>query len=108
MTDAAKPNLRGITPRMVEACAALAGAPEGGWTPAAFAIHFWGYEKKWARGNGTYGLGPDASGRHGGRMLTRLHDAGLARILWHDSYLYYTAVLSPAGRSLVMEQADAR
>lgn len=90
-----------ITPRMIEACVALAGAPKDGWTPSAFATALWGRDKNWARGNGPWGLGPDASGRHGGRMLTRLHRAGLAEIDHRDGY--YTAVLTQLGQRLAAE-----
>lgn len=87
-----------ITPRMVEACSTLAGAdaPLG---PSEFARLFWGADKTWQRGNGPWGLGPDASGRHGGRMLTRLHRAGLVRL--HDHGGAYTATLTSAGRALL-------
>ena len=84
-----------ITPRMAEACRVLADAPKKGWTPAAFATRFWGRDKEWARGNGPWGLGPDASGRHGGRMLNRLRDAGLAT--FRHEHGYYTATLTDKG-----------
>lgn len=63
-------------------------------TPARFALFFWP-GKTFARSNGPWGLGPDASGRHGGRMLTRLYRMGLVRLDDHDGY--YTASLSDAG-----------
>ena len=85
-----------ITQRMVDACRCLADAPKDGWTPSAFATRFWGRDKSWGRGNGPWGLGPDASGRHGGRMLNRLHDAGLAE--FRHEHGYYTATLTDAGR----------
>ena len=66
-----------------------------GFTPSAFATHFWP-GKMFARSNGPWGLGPDASGRHGGRMLTRLASMGLVTLTHHDCY--YTARISAAGR----------
>lgn len=88
-----------ITPRMIEAAECLLDAPADGWTPGAFAMKFWGRDKNWARGNGPWGLGPDASGRHGGRMLTRLHRAGLAQL--RHEYGYYTATATDKARRLV-------
>lgn len=64
-------------------------------TPAGFALRFWP-GKTFARGNGPWGLGPDASGRHGGKMLTRLHGLGLIRTIDHQ--MYYTAEINQAGR----------
>ena len=87
-----------ITPRMIEACRVLAEAPKDGWTPAAFATRLWGRDKAWARGQGPWGLGPDASGRHGGRMLNRLRLAGLAT--FRHEYGYYTATLTAEGEAL--------
>lgn len=67
-----------------------------GWlTPAAFAAKFWP-EKQWARVNGPWGLGPDASGCHGGRMLSRLSRLGLVDIREYGAG--YEARISRAGR----------
>lgn len=67
-------------------------------SPAEFARVFWP-GKEFARGNGPWGLGPDASGRHGGRMLTALKRLGLVRHIDHDGY--YTARLTEAGLNLL-------
>ena len=91
-----------VTPRMLEALRVLSGAPRDGWTPAAFATQLWGRDKRWARGNGPWGLGPDASGRHGGRMLNRLRAAGLAHFCHEHGY--YTATVSQKGRDLLAQQ----
>ncbi len=90
-----------VTPRMLEAARVLADAPREGWTPSRFATALWGRDKNWGRGNGPWGLGPDASGRHGGRMLNRLRAAGLAEFR-HD-YGYYTATLSQKGRDILSD-----
>lgn len=92
-----------VTPRMIEALRVLSGAPHEGWAPAAFATHLWGRDKHWSRGNGPWGLGPDASGRHGGRMLNRLRAAGLAH--FRHEYGYYTATISQRGRDLLAQQS---
>lgn len=68
-------------------------------TPSAFAMFFWP-GKTFARGNGPWGLGPDASGRHGGRMLTKLYRLGLAKLDSHGGGLYYTASLTHEGMKL--------
>lgn len=67
-------------------------------TPSYFAQFFWP-GKKFARGNGPWGLGPDASGRHGGRMLRMMHAKGL--VLIEDHEVYWTARLSYEGRQLL-------
>lgn len=85
-----------VTARMVAACQTMLDAPRDGWTPSAFATRFWGRDKNWVRSNGPWGLGPDASGRHGGRMLNRLREAGL--VAFRHEYGYYTAALTDAGR----------
>lgn len=92
-----------VTPRMIEALQVLSRAPRDGWTPAAFATQLWGRDKHWSRGNGPWGLGPDASGRHGGRMLNRLRAAGLAH--FRHEYGYYTATISQKGRHLLAQQS---
>lgn len=95
-----------ITPRMIEACRVLAKAPKGGISPSGFAVEFWGRDKNWRRGNGPWGLGPDASGRHGGLMLHRLRDAGLATFNYGHGYRYYTAELSERGRQLIEQEGN--
>lgn len=89
------------TQRQKDAVVALAAAVRDhgrGVTPSAFAMYFWP-GKKFARGNGPWGLGPDASGRHGGRMLMKLRHLGLAQIESHD--VYWTARLTHEGRKLL-------
>lgn len=71
---------------------------DGTVTPSGFALRFWP-GKVFARGNGPWGLGPDASGRHGARMLTTLNRLGLATIIDHD--VYWTAKLSHEGRKML-------
>ena len=95
-----------VTPRMMEALAVLATAPKDGWTPSAFAARLWP-GKAWGRSNGPWGLGPDASGRHGGRMLTRLSDAGLARLHYpkNGDDGYYLASITKRGRELLHHQS---
>lgn len=95
-----------VTPRMMEALAVLATAPKDGWTPSAFAARLWP-GKVWGRSNGPWGLGPDASGRHGGRMLTRLSDAGLARLHYpqNGDDGYYLASITKRGRELLNHQS---
>lgn len=92
-----------LTKRQTEAVVALGEACErngygGTVTPSAFATHFWP-GKVFARGNGPWGLGPDASGRHGARMLMTLNRLGLATIVDHDCY--WTAKLSAEGKTLL-------
>lgn len=83
-----------LTGRQIDALVVLRDA-SGPMSPAGFAVRFWP-DKEFARGNGPWGLGPDASGRHGGKMLTRLRRMGLIRT--HDHYGYYTAEINLAGR----------
>lgn len=71
-----------------------------GVTPSRFAVFFWP-GKTFGRGNGPWGLGPDSSGLHGGKMLTRLHKLGLAMIEDHDGY--WTARVTPRGFDLLKE-----
>lgn len=94
--------LRGYTQRQKDAVVALHDAVAdcgGPVTPSAFAMFFWP-GKKFARGNGPWGLGPDASGRHGGRMLNRLYRMGLAKLTEEGGGLYYTASLTHEGMKL--------
>lgn len=100
---------KNYTRRQLDAVRVLADAPFGGWTPSAFAQHFWP-GKVFARGNGPWGLGPDASGRHGGRMLTILKKLDLVEFVWGPGDLYYTARLSHAGRVLLVQlkRADGK
>lgn len=93
-----------VTPRIIEAARVLLQAPKEGWTPSAFATRFWGRDKEWGRGNGPWGLGPDASGRHGGRMLNRLRDLGL--VTFRHEYGYYTATLTDAGRAMAEKTTE--
>lgn len=90
------------TDRQIDAVRALneAVAKSGGKgvTPSRFAVFFWP-GKTFARGNGPWGLGPDSSGLHGGKMLTRLHKLGLAMIEDHDGY--WTARLTGKGLDLL-------
>lgn len=92
-----------VTPRMVEACVVLAqsAVPESGVSPSGFAMLFWGRDKHWGRGSNNYGLQPDASGWHGGKMLNRLRRAGLVH--FNHGYGYYTATLTAKGRALAQE-----
>ena len=91
-----------VTPRMVEALTCLLEAPSEGWTPAAFATAFWP-DKEWGRSNGPWGLGPDASGRHGGKMLSRLQSLGLVH--FDHRHGYYLANLSKAGLKIAQKGA---
>ena len=68
-----------LTSRKIDGLRVLAGQTEP-ITAARFAMLFWP-GKTFARGMGGYGLGPDASGRLGGRMLTSLERMGLAKDL---------------------------
>lgn len=99
------------TQRQKDAVLALKQAVEtrsGPVTPSGFAMFFWP-GKEFARGNGPWGLGPDASGRHGGRMLTKLYRLGLARLIDQGGGIYYTAELTDKGKALatVLEAHDS-
>jgi hypothetical protein len=75
-----------------------------GMTPGGFAVHFWP-GKTFARSNGPRGLGPDASGRHAGKMLTRLQRMGLVRLTEKEGGLYYTARITEGGRNAIIGEA---
>lgn len=93
-----------LTQRQVDALKVLLDNDDPqGMTPAAFAQKFWP-GKVFARGNGPWGLGPDASGRHGGKMLTRLDRMGLVKV--SDHTFYYTARISEAGRKALEGDAS--
>ena len=83
-----------VTPRVLAALEVLATSDE--WTPSQFAYTLFP-DKPWVRASGNYGLGPDASGRTGGRIITRLVRLGLARFVWHHGGYYYTASITGEG-----------
>lgn len=74
---------------------------------SVFALHFWP-GKLFKRGNGPWGLGPDGSGRAGGRMLHRLKDLGLAYRTFDGPASVFG--LTSAGRALrdtlIAERSD--
>lgn len=88
-----------VTKRQREALELLekAGRP---LTPSLFAYLFWP-DTKWARGYGPWGLGPDSSGRTGGRMLNGLKRLGLVRFHYDRERLAYTAAITSAGRRAI-------
>lgn len=85
------------TPRQVQALAVLAQAHRP-LTPAQFAARFWP-DKQWARSGGPHETGPDASGRHGGRMLVGLAQLGLVSIQRRAGY--WDATVTDAGWALL-------
>lgn len=94
-----------LTRRQCDAVIALRKACEKDGrpvTPARFALFFWP-GKTFARSNGPWGLGPDASGRHAGKMLTCLYRLGLVRMHYYEGY--YTAELSQKGLDIATPPA---
>jgi hypothetical protein len=85
-----------------EACKCDRATRYGGVSPARFALFFWP-GKTFARTNGPWGLGPDASGRHAGKMLTRLEGLGLVNFRHYDGG-YYLASLTVDGENLADSQ----
>lgn len=91
-----------LTKRQREALIVLAEHDsDTGLSPAQFAMYFWP-GKVFARGNGPWGLGPDASGRHGGKMLTRLERMGMVNTRDRDGY--YTARINNRGRRAIADE----
>lgn len=82
-----------VTPRQVQALAVLAEAHRP-LTPAQFAARFWP-GKQWARSGGEHETGPDASGRHGAKMLIALAQLGLVAIQRRAGY--WDARITTAG-----------
>lgn len=76
-----------LTARKLEALKALASLAYEP-SPSEFAQVFWP-EKHWQRINGPYGLGPDSSGLHGGRMLESLRRMDLVDHTDHKGYYTY-------------------
>jgi hypothetical protein len=70
-----------------------------GVLPGRFALFFWP-GKTFGRGDG-----PDASGRHAGKMLTRLERLGLVNFCDYDGG-YYLASLTAAGKNLAENQVS--
>lgn len=82
-----------VTSRQVQALEVLAAAGRP-LTPAHFAARLWP-GKDWARSGGAHEAGPDASGRHGARMLVGLARLGLVQIRRRAGY--WDAQITAAG-----------
>lgn len=88
-----------VTQRQLEALAVLAAMDR--WvTPSQFAARFW-RDKEWERSGGTHETGPDASGRHGARMLVALSREHLVRIRRRPGF--WEAQISPTGLAVLAE-----
>ena len=86
-----------VTERQLEALAVLAAVDR--WlTPSQFAARLW-RDKEWARSGGAHEEGPDASGRHGAKVLLGLVRMKLATTRRRPGY--WEARITPAGLAVL-------